>query len=83
VKQSWQYWWHAYKKAESHRAHPLQWGLARTLSALAGAGPAYRLDIMTLTTEVLIFETSDEFRNNPGLAIPAFEIVLKADGVHA
>lgn len=38
---------------------------------------------MTLTTEILIFETSDAFRNDPGLVIPACDIVLKANGVHA
>lgn len=43
----------------------------------------HRLDIMALTTEILIFETSDAFRKSPGLGIPAFNIVLKANGVHA
>ncbi|KAF8547192.1 hypothetical protein OG21DRAFT_1501679 [Imleria badia] len=38
---------------------------------------------MTLTTEVLIFESSEAFRNDPSLAIPPLDIVLKADGVHA
>jgi len=52
------------------------------LPRTAGAGPAYQLDIMALTTEIFVFETRDEFRNDPGLAIPAFEVVVKADGVH-
>ncbi|KAI9573408.1 hypothetical protein HD554DRAFT_2055825 [Boletus coccyginus] len=38
---------------------------------------------MVLTTEILIFETSSEFRDDPGLAIPAFEMVLEVDGAHA
>ncbi|KAG6374214.1 hypothetical protein JVT61DRAFT_4872 [Boletus reticuloceps] len=37
---------------------------------------------MTLTTEILIFETSEEFRNDPGIAIPASDVALKAKGVH-
>ena len=35
-----------------------------------------------LTTEVLIFEANDEFRANPRLIIPAFQVALKAEGVH-
>jgi quinol monooxygenase YgiN len=36
------------------------------------------------TTEILIFEASNEFRDDPlRLSIPPFDIVLKADGVHA
>ena len=42
-----------------------------------------RLDIMAPTTEILIFETSNEFRDDTKVTIPAFNIVLKADGVHA
>ncbi|KAG8215116.1 hypothetical protein J3R82DRAFT_8567 [Butyriboletus roseoflavus] len=38
---------------------------------------------MALTTEVFIFQTSDIFRNDPRLATPAFDIVLKVDGAHA
>lgn len=38
---------------------------------------------MTPTTEVLIFESSEAFRNDPRIATPVFDIVLKADGVHA
>ncbi|KAF8547996.1 hypothetical protein OG21DRAFT_1526775 [Imleria badia] len=38
---------------------------------------------MTLTTEVLIFESSEAFRNDPDVVIPAFKEVLKAHGVHA
>jgi len=38
---------------------------------------------MAPTTEILIFEASNEFRNDPRLAIPAFELVLKNVGVHA
>jgi hypothetical protein len=39
---------------------------------------------MAPTTEILIFEASNEFRDDPlRLSIPPFDIVLKADGVHA
>ncbi|KAF8428052.1 hypothetical protein L210DRAFT_3564460 [Boletus edulis BED1] len=38
---------------------------------------------MTLTTEILIFEASDGFRNDPGLVIPAFDVALKAKGVQS
>ena len=37
---------------------------------------------MALTTEILIFETSEAFRGNKDIAVDAFNIVLKADGVH-
>lgn len=38
---------------------------------------------MGLTTEILIFDTSDAFRNDPGLSgKPALDIVLKSAGVH-
>ncbi|KAF8547994.1 hypothetical protein OG21DRAFT_1516764 [Imleria badia] len=38
---------------------------------------------MSFTTETLIFESSEAFRNDPRVATPTFDIVLKADGVHA
>lgn len=38
---------------------------------------------MTLTTEVLIFESSKGFRDDPNIVIPAFQQVLKEQGVHA
>ncbi|KAG2344192.1 hypothetical protein BDR05DRAFT_932236 [Suillus weaverae] len=34
------------------------------------------------TTEILIFDTSEEFRKDVSILRPAFDIVSKADGVH-
>ncbi|KAG2145433.1 uncharacterized protein EDB93DRAFT_1150934 [Suillus bovinus] len=34
------------------------------------------------TTEILIFDTSEKFRNDVSMLRPAFDIVLKADGAH-
>ncbi|KAG1810379.1 uncharacterized protein HD556DRAFT_1302691 [Suillus plorans] len=34
------------------------------------------------TTEIIIFETSEKFREDVSFLRPAFDIVLKADGVH-
>ncbi|KAG2119396.1 hypothetical protein DEU56DRAFT_918561 [Suillus clintonianus] len=33
------------------------------------------------TTEIIIFDTSEEFRNDPSILRPAFDIVSKADGI--
>lgn len=67
-----------YKTAKSHREAAFATILQPELEHID------RLDnIMALTTEVLIFEASNEFRDDPKLAIPAFEIVLKTVGVHA
>ena len=67
-----------YKTAKSHREAAFATILQPELEHID------QLDnIMALTTEVLIFEASNEFRDDPRLAIPAFEIVLKTVGVHA